>query len=128
MVTPSGAAVVPTASVCAVVRITESTSVDFSLAIDENNQEALEVKSFCFLQSENYEEALTIYHQLLPQSKTPSRIYALLAKCYMDLEKAEEAKDICMKWLKACPKLTGFEKSEIYSYISLCCFNLYQPE
>ena len=103
-------------------------SIDFALAINENDSEALEVKGFCYIQSENYEEALKIFHQLLPQSKTPSRIYALLAKCYMDLEKAEEAKDTCMKWLKACPKLTGFEKSEIYSYISLCCFNLFQPE
>jgi tetratricopeptide (TPR) repeat protein len=103
-------------------------AIDFALAINENDTEALEVKGFCYIQSENYEEALKIFHQLLPQSKTPSRIYALLAKCYMDLEKAAEAKDTCLKWLKACPKLTGFEKSEIYSYISLCCFNLYQPE
>jgi tetratricopeptide (TPR) repeat protein len=103
-------------------------AIDFALAINENDTEALEVKGFCYIQSENYEEALKIFHQLLPQSKTPSRIYALLAKCYMDLEKAAEAKDTCLKWLKSCPKLTGFEKSEIYSYISLCCFNLYQPE
>ena len=103
-------------------------AVDFALAIDENNPEALELKGFCHLQNEEYEAALSIYHQLLPQSKTPSRIYALLVKCYMDMEKATEAKAVCHEWLKQCPKLTGFEKSEIYSYISLCCFNLYQPE
>ena len=103
-------------------------AVDFALAIDENNPEALELKGFCHLQNEEYEAALFIYHQLLPQSKTPSRIYALLVKCYMDMEKATEAKAVCHEWLKQCPKLTGFEKSEIYSYISLCCFNLYQPE
>ena len=103
-------------------------AIDFALAIDENNQEALEVKGFCHMQNENYEEALAIFQQLLPQSKAPSRIYALLVKCYLDLERATEAKQACQQWLKECPQLTGFEKSEIFSYISMCCFNLYQPE
>lgn len=103
-------------------------AVDFALAIEENNPEALEVKAFCHMQSENFEEALAIYKQLLPQSKAPSRIYALLVKCYMDMERATEAKATSLEWLKKCPKLTAFEKSEIYSYIAMCCFNLYQPE
>ena len=103
-------------------------AVDFALAIDEDNQEALELKGFCFMQNDNYEEALAIYQQLLPKSPVPSRIYALLVKCYLDMERATEAKTTCLEWLKQCPKLTAFEKSEIYSYIALCCFNLYQSE
>lgn len=103
-------------------------AIDFALAIDECNHEALEVKGFCFLQNQCYEEALTIYRSLLPDAKVPSRIYALIAKCYLDMEMALEAKATCQEWLKKCPKLTGFEKSEIFSYISLCCFNLQQPE
>jgi tetratricopeptide (TPR) repeat protein len=103
-------------------------AIDFALAIEENNVEALEVKGFCYIQNENYEEALRIYHQLLPTSKVPSRIYALMVKCYMDMEKANEAKAMCQEWLKKCPKLTSFEKSEIFSYISMCCFNLNHPE
>jgi len=103
-------------------------AIDFALAIDENNLEALEVKAFCFLQSENYEEALHIYRKLLPDAKSPNRIYALMVKCYLDMEMAVEAKATCQEWLKKCPHMTGFEKSEIFSYISMCCFNLYQPE
>lgn len=103
-------------------------AVDYALAIDENNLEALEVKGFCHIQNENYEEALTIYKQLLPKSKVPSRIYALLVKCYLDMENATDAKSTCLEWIKQCPKLTAFEKSEIYSYIAMCCFNLYQAE
>jgi len=103
-------------------------AVDFALAIDENNTEALEVKGYCHIQNENYEEALRIYRQLLPTSKVPSRIYALMVKCYLDMEMAIEAKATCQEWLKKCPKLTSFEKSEIFSYISMCCFNLYQTE
>ena len=102
-------------------------AIDFSLAIEENNHEALEIKSFCYLQSENQEEALLILHQLLPVTKTPNRIYALIVKCYLDMEMSTEAKTICQEWLKKCPKLTSFEKSEIFSYISICCFNLHQP-
>ena len=102
-------------------------AVDFALAIDETNREALEVKGYCHIQLENYESALALYQNLLPDSKTPSRIYAMIVKCYLDMEKASEAKETCKEWLKKCPKLTGFEKSEIFSYISMCCFNLQQP-
>ena len=101
-------------------------AVDFSLAIEENNYDALEVKAYCFLQSENQEEAIAIYQQLLPRAKVPSRIYAPMVKSYMMLEKADEAKATCLEWLKKCPKLTSFEKSEIFSYISMCSFNLGQ--
>lgn len=103
-------------------------AVDFALAIDEDNLEALEVKSFCHMQNENYKEAVDILIQLLPLSKTPSRIYAFLVKCYLDMDRAMDAKNTCHEWLKKCPKLTGFEKSEIYSYIAMCCFNLEKPK
>ena len=103
-------------------------AIDFALAIDENNLEALEVKGFCHLQNQNYEEALAIFLRLLPDAKAPSRIYALIVKCYLDMEMATEAKDTCLEWLKKCPQMTGFEKSEVFSYIALCYFNLQQPE
>ena len=102
-------------------------SADFALAIDENNMEALEVKAFCHIHNENHKEALVILKQILPKAKVPTRIYALMAKCYLDLEMAVEAKETCKEWLAKCPKLTNFEKSEIFSYISMCCFNLHQP-
>ena len=101
-------------------------AIDFSLAIDENNTEALEVKGFCHMQSENYEEAIAIFRRLLPEHPNSSRIYPPLVKCYLDNEKPEEAKNVCLEWLRQCPHLSKFEKSEIYSYIAMCCFNLYQ--
>ena len=103
-------------------------AIDFALAIDENNSDALEVKVFCHIHNENHQEALNILKQLLPQAKVPSRIYGLMTKCYLDLELPNEAKLTCKEWLKKCPQLTNFEKSEIFSYISMCCFNLHQPE
>ena len=102
-------------------------AVDFSLAIDENNQEALEVKSFCFLQSENYEEAIVYCQKLMNITKDKCRMYAFLTKCYLELERTEEALNNCMEWLKDCHKLTEYEKSEIYCYIAMCHCNLNQP-
>jgi len=103
-------------------------AIDFALAIDENNRETLEIKGFCHMRNEEYEEALTLYQRILEmENKNPSRIYAILVKCYMEMERASDAKATCLEWLKQCPKLTGYERSEIYSYISLCCFNLFQP-
>ena len=102
-------------------------AVDFALAIDENNLEALEVRAFCCMQNDNYEEAITIFQNLLSRTKSPSRIYGLLVKCYLDQEKALDAKRTCIEWLEKCENLTKYEKSEIYSYISMCCFNLQEP-
>ena len=103
-------------------------ALDFSLAIDENNVEALETRGYCFVQTECYEEALEILRNLLPNSKAPSRIYALISRCYLALEMLAEVKATCLEWLQKCTKLTGFEKAEIFNYISMCCFNLHQPE
>ena len=103
-------------------------ATDFALAIDDNNADALEVKGYCYIQGENYEEALHIFQQLLPRAKVPSRFHAMIVKCYLDMEMPLEAKTACLEWLKQCPKLTGYEKSEIFSYISMCCFNLFQTE
>lgn len=101
-------------------------AVDFSLAIDENNSEALEVKGLCYMHNENYEEAIAIFKRLLLEYPNSNRIYPPLVKCYLDMEKPEEAKNTCLEWLKQCPQLSKFEKTEIYSYIAMCCFNLNQ--
>jgi tetratricopeptide (TPR) repeat protein len=103
-------------------------ALDFSLAIDENNVEALETRGYCFVQTECYEEALEILRNLLPNSKAPSRIYALISRCYLALEMLTEVKATCLEWLQKCTKQTGFEKAEIFNYISMCCSNLHQPE
>ena len=65
------------------------------------------------MQNENYEEAIAIFQRLLPEYSHSSRIYPPLVKCYMDLEKLQEAKDTCLEWLKQCSKLSGFEMSEM---------------
>ena len=102
-------------------------AVDFALAIDDNNEEALETKGFCYLQCENYPEAINIFNRLLDSTKNKNRIYSLIAKCYIEQELVDKSLETCMNWLKECPKLTDYEKSEIYSYIAMCYSQLNQP-
>ena len=102
-------------------------AVDFALAINDNDEEAIEVKGFCYLQNENYPDAVSTFEKLLPFSKYKARIYSLIAKCYMEQELINEALNTCLNWLKDCSKLTDFEKSEIFSYIAMCYSHLNQP-
>lgn len=49
-------------------------AIDFALAIDEKNEEALETKGFCHLQSENYQSAIDLFKQLLKSTPNKSRV------------------------------------------------------
>ena len=102
-------------------------SIDFALAIDDTNEEALETKGFCYLQCENYPEAIVIFDKLLDSTKNKNRIYSFIAKCYIELELVDKALATCLNWLKDCQNLTDYEKSEIYSYIAMCYSQLNAP-
>ena len=104
-------------------------AVDFSLAIDENNQEAKEMKAYCYMQGNNSEEAIRMYRDLLTNAEphNKSRIYGQLGQCYTLCGKMEEALSCYQEWLRECPRLTDYEKSEVYSYIAMCYCNLQRP-
>lgn len=104
-------------------------TVDFSLAIDENNQEARELKAFCYMQEENYDEAITIYEQLLLTAcNNKDRIYSLVAQCYLNLGEFYSAINRYLDWIQEYPQMTNYEKSEIYSFIAMCYCNLEIPD
>ena len=84
-------------------------AVDFALAINDNDEEAIEVKGFCYLQSENYPDAVSTFEKLLPFSKYKARTYSLIAKCYMEQELINEALNTCLNWLRL-PQPNGFRK------------------
>ncbi|MBQ8520488.1 MAG: tetratricopeptide repeat protein [Bacteroides sp.] len=103
-------------------------TVDFSLAIDSNNQEAKELKAYCYMLEDNYEEAINIYKEVLSvMSHSQERIYSLLAQCYVNKGDMQPAIGCYQDWLKSNPKMSDYEKSEIYSYIAMCYCNLFQP-
>ena len=104
-------------------------AIDFSLAIDEKNQEAREIKAYCHMLGNNHEEAITIYKDLLKTS-TPSNkkyIYEKLGLNYIQCYKFEDALVYYQKWLKEYPQMTNYEKSEIYSHIASCYCNIKRP-
>lgn len=102
-------------------------SVDFALAIDEHNKEALEVKGFCHLQGEEYEAAIHIYLRLMESETDRSRLFTPLVKCYIETEQISKALETCRLWLKECKQITDYERSEIYCYIAMCYCDLANP-
>lgn len=104
-------------------------AVDFSLAIDYTNQEARELKAFCYMHEENYEEAVKIYEQILhTEPKDKKRLYNMLAQCHTSMGIFNVAIKYYLLWLKDYPHTSNYEKSEIYSYIAMCYCNLGIPE
>lgn len=104
-------------------------AIDFSLAIDENNQESCELKAYCFMQEENYEEAIRIYEQISQTSfNNKDRIFSQLAQCYVSLGKFYRAIDYYTEWLTEYPQISNYVKAEIYRNISECYCNLGELE
>lgn len=100
-------------------------AVDFSLAIDENNQESCEVKAYCYMQEGNFETALNIYEQIFHNHcKNKDRILTQLANCYANLGKFNNAIECYVSWLTEYPKMSNYEKAEIYRFMSDCYCHL----
>ena len=99
-------------------------AVDFSLAIDAENIDALEVKGYCYIMNKNYESAISIYEKALSINDQKGNLYRFLAQCHLETGRMEDALNCYNQWLKKCKQLTSYEKSEIYGYISMCYCNL----
>lgn len=90
--------------------------IDFALAINENDVEALSLKANFFVEQNNFEEARKIYAHLLeltPRDEMNNFNYAL---CLNELGKPDEA----LRYLYKAEKLTdnsNFDIARIYSLI-----------
>lgn len=103
-------------------------AVDFSLAIDEHDQEAIELKVYCYTKEENYSMAIDMLKKLLPvEDINRERIYALLAQCHTLSNNNEEALKYYKLWLLN-GKLTDYEKAELYALIAMCYCNMDKPQ
>lgn len=104
-------------------------AVDFSLAIDENDTDARELKAFCHIHQDEYVEAISIYESLLNTgSKNKFHIYSLLAQCHINLGQFSEAIKYYHNWLNEHSKISNYEKAEIYSHIAMCYCNMELPK
>lgn len=104
-------------------------TIEFSLAIDNDNREANELKALCNIQTNNYEDAIHLYKKLLATAQSPSNnIYKGLSQCYLEADYKEEALACMKEWMEVCPQLTNEEKAEICVNIAACYCNLELPE
>ena len=103
-------------------------AIDFSLAIDDKNMDALEIKGYCYILHKNYESAISIYQKALSINDQKGSLYHSLAQCQLEIGNITEALHYYNEWLMKCQALTKYEKSEIYGYISMCYCNLQQPK
>ncbi|MDR1160839.1 MAG: tetratricopeptide repeat protein, partial [Tannerellaceae bacterium] len=64
---------------------------DFACACDHPDAELLVSKAYCLFMNENYNKAIEIYNELLPQTEEDSHVKSLIAECYIKLEDFEQA-------------------------------------
>ncbi|MDR1202675.1 MAG: tetratricopeptide repeat protein [Tannerellaceae bacterium] len=64
---------------------------DFACACDKPDTELLVSKAYCLFMNENYNKAIEIYDELLPQNEENNHIKSLIAECYIKLEDFEHA-------------------------------------
>lgn len=103
-------------------------AIDFSLAINDKNLDALEVKGYCYILCKNYPDAISIYQKALSINNQKGSLYRSLAQCHLETGNIEEALKYYNEWLIKNQNLTNYEKSEIYGYIAMCYCNLQKPK
>ena len=94
-------------------------ALDFSLAIDDKNEEALALKAYCFRQSGNLQEACNYYLKLSKVSENKARSYLALAKLYLDTHEYESALDYLQILLEEKSELSDYELAELYCDVAL---------
>ncbi|MDR0844983.1 MAG: tetratricopeptide repeat protein, partial [Tannerella sp.] len=94
-------------------------SYDFALACDNSDLEVKIQKAYCLFMNENYEKAIEIYVDLLPEGDDIyEQIQPILADCYLKSDRFEEAYDLfkdLMKKTYVSPQLPVYK-----DYIHCC--------
>lgn len=92
-------------------------AVDFALTVEENNSKALEIKGYCYLQSNNIKEATHYFEQALPTAETPSNIYQMLESCYTAMGKTEKSIELLNRLLSDTT-IPDFERAIYYQKLA----------
>lgn len=95
-------------------------SLDFALAIDENNTDTIMLKAFCFHRSGNLTEAANYYLRLAEVSGDITRPYLALSKIYIDTLDYQSAMPYLEDLLKKSSELTQYELAELYCDAAIC--------
>lgn len=96
-------------------------ALDFTLAINEDDEEALAMKAFCYRQSGNLEKACDFYIHLSEVGNNKIRAYISLAHIYTGMGSYESAIQCITPLLEETEGvLSPYEKSELYSKMAIC--------
>ncbi|MDR1403606.1 MAG: tetratricopeptide repeat protein, partial [Tannerellaceae bacterium] len=90
---------------------------DFACACDKPDMELLISKAYCLFMNENYNKAIEIYKELLPQNEENSHIKLLIVDCYMKLEDFEQAYHLLKDFIQ---KENDVEAGTYINYIRCC--------
>lgn len=95
-------------------------AIEFSLAINTNNIEALETKVYCHIANKDTDLAIETCLKALAINDKKSNIYCSLAQCYLERFEFDEALKYYNTCLNKCNDIDQFVKSDIYGYMSIC--------
>lgn len=94
-------------------------SVEFALAIDENNLTCIEMKGYCFQLLGDGPSACECYQQVEQALPNKARIRMILMACYFLDKKYKETLEYCNKLLES-DELEEFEKAVVYHKRAIC--------
>ena len=95
-------------------------AIDFALAIDDGNTEALTLKAFCYQQSGELQKACDYYLRLADRQENKARAYLALAKTYFEMQDYTSSIYYIQELLDNKDVLNTYELSELYGDIALC--------
>ena len=95
-------------------------AIDFALAIDDSNAEALTLKAFCYQQSGELQKSCDYYLRLAEQQENKTRAYLALAKTYFEMQDYTSSIYYIEALLDNKDALSKYELSELYGDIALC--------
>lgn len=95
-------------------------ALDFALAIDGNDEEALLTKAYCYHECDALEEANQYYLRYAEVASDKAMAYLAVTKVYIDQQAYGTAMEYAMKSFESKPGLNQSERGELACYMALC--------
>lgn len=95
-------------------------ALEYSLAIDEEKPETLELKGLCMLQLRNLEECCEIFQKVEKLTDDKVRIRQIIVNCFLAMKKYREAIDYCDVLERDMSEFTTVEKAQLYASKATC--------
>ncbi|MDO4180994.1 MAG: multidrug transporter [Bacteroidales bacterium] len=102
-------------------------ALDFALAIDENNEEAMILKAFAYKQGNNNEETIALCQKILEKGKVKKlQACLMIVQVYLDMQEYQTCIDCILKVLDETPNIDALTRNELYFRLALAYAGLGQ--